>query len=149
MLSVWWNVRGVIHWELLPTGSTITAHSYCEQLNRVAAKLQGKQDKVYFLDDNAGPHIAKLARQKLLKLGWTVLPYLPYSSDLAPTNYHLFRSLANYLRKKKFDDEDDLKTDLTNFFGQKSKEFYGRGILSLPERWQQVVDNNGAYFTET
>ncbi len=41
------------------------------------------------------------------------------------------------------------KTDLTNFSGQKSKEFYERGILSMPERWQQVVDNNGSYFIET
>ena len=49
MLSVWWSVRGVIHWKLLPIGSTIAAKVYCEQLDRVAEKLQGKQDKVYFL----------------------------------------------------------------------------------------------------
>jgi hypothetical protein len=61
----------------------------------------------------------------------------------------LHASLADHLREKKFNDEDDLKTDLTYFFGQKSKEFYERRILSLPERWQQVVDNNGAYFIET
>ena len=76
-------------------------------------------------------------------------PHPLYSPDLAPTDYHLFRSLAYYFREKKFDEEDDLKTDLTNFFGQKSKKFYKRGILSLPERWQQVVDNNRAYFIET
>ena len=149
MLSVWWGVRGVIHWELLPTGSTITADFYCQQLDRVATKLQGKQDKVYFLHDNARPHIAKSTRQKLLELGWAVLPHPPYSLDLAPTDYHLFRSLADHLRDKKFDDKDDLKMDLTNFFSQKSKEFYERGILSLPERWRQVIDNNGAYFMET
>ena len=110
----------MIHWELLPTGSTITADAYCKQLDRVTAKLQGKKDRVYFLHDNVRPHIAKSTRQKLLELGWTVLPHPPYSPDLAPTDYHLFRSLASHLSTKKF---DDLKLDLTNFFSQKSMEF--------------------------
>ncbi|CAF1475166.1 unnamed protein product [Adineta ricciae] len=55
MLSVWWGVKGIIHWEILPAGCTITADLCCQQLDRVAAKLQGKQDKVYFLHDNARP----------------------------------------------------------------------------------------------
>ncbi len=136
MLNAWWGVRGVIHWELLPTGSNITANLYCQQLDRVAAKLQGKQDKLYSLQDNARSHIAKSTREKLLELGCTVVPHPPYSPELAPTDYHLFCSLADHLREKKFDDEHDLKMDLNNFFSQKSPDFYKRGILSLPECWR-------------
>jgi [histone H3]-lysine36 N-dimethyltransferase SETMAR len=149
MLSAWWGVRGIIHWELLPIGSTINAELYCQQLDRVAAKLRRRQDKVYFLHDNARPHTAKKTRKKVLELGWTALPHPPYSPDLAPTDYHLFRSLAHHLRDKKFDDEHDLRMDLENFFSQKSQGFYERGILSLPERWQQVIDSDGAYIIET
>lgn len=149
MLSVWWGVKGIIHWEILPAGCTITADLYCQQLDRVAAKLHGKQDRVYFLHDNARPHVAKSTREKLLKLGWITIPHPPYSPDLAPTDYHLFRSLSNYLGEKKFDDENDLKTDLANFFDQKSQDFYEAGILSLPVRWRQVIDSNGAYIVET
>ena len=69
MLSVWWGVRGLTHWKLLPNGCNITAHLYCQQLDHVVAKLQGKQDGVYFLHDNAIPHVAKSTREKLLKLG--------------------------------------------------------------------------------
>ncbi len=64
MLSVWWGVRGIIHWELLPTGCTITADLYCQQLDRVAAKLKGKHHRIYFLHDNARPHMAKSTREK-------------------------------------------------------------------------------------
>jgi len=149
MLSVWWGVKGIIHWELLSTNCTITADLYCEQLDRVAAKLHKKQDRIYFLHDNARPRIAKSTREKLLKLGWVTVPHPPYSPDLAPTDYHLFRSLSNHLREKKFNDENDLKMDLVSFFDQKSQEFYERGILSLPERWQQVIDSNGAYIVES
>jgi histone-lysine N-methyltransferase SETMAR len=134
-----------VHWKLLPTGSTVTAEYYCEQLDRVANELRGKQDKVYFLHDNARPHIANTTHQKLLDLGWTVLPHPPYSPDLAPTDYHLFRSLAAFLDKNKFDDEDHLKQELENFFKQKSTEFDGEGISSLPVRWKKVIDSNGAY----
>jgi histone-lysine N-methyltransferase SETMAR len=149
MLCVWWGVKGIIYWELLPDECTVTADLYCQQLDRVAQKLKGKQDRVYFLHDNARPHIAKSTREKLLKLGWVTIPHPPYSPDLAPTDYHLFRSLSNHLREKKFDDESSLKTDLTDFFSQKSLDFYERGIFSLPERWRQVVDSDGAYIIET
>jgi histone-lysine N-methyltransferase SETMAR len=118
-------------------------------LDHVAAKLQGKQDRIYFLHDNATPHIAKSIREKLLKLGWVTVPHPPYSPDLAPTDYHMYRSMSDYLPEKKFDNENDLIMDLVNFFAQKSQDFYSRGILSLLERWQQVIDSNGANIVES
>ena len=145
MVSVWWGIKGVIHWELVPTGTTVDADVYCDQLDRVALKLQGKQEKVYFLHDNAKAHIAWKTRLKLLELGWTLLPHPPYSPDLAPSDYHLFRSLAHYLQGRKFDNEDALKLALETFFSQKSPAFYERGIRSLPKGWRQVVDSEGAY----
>ena len=96
ILSVWWSVRGIIHWEILPDGCTITVDLYCQQLNRVAAKLKGKQDRIYFLHNNATLHVAKSTRQKLLSLGWITISHPPYSPDLAPTDYHLYHSLSNY-----------------------------------------------------
>ncbi len=64
MLSVGWRVRGIIHWKLLPTGCIFTADLYCQQWDRIATKLQGKQDKINFLHDNARPHMAKSTREK-------------------------------------------------------------------------------------
>jgi len=118
-------------------------------LDRVAKKLQGKQGRIYSLHDNARPHVAKSIREKLLKLGWIKIPHPPYSPDLAPTDYHLFHSLTNYLREKKFNDENDIKMDIDNFFNKKSQDFCERGILSLLERWQQVRDTNGAYIGQS
>lgn len=148
MLSVWWGMRGVIHWELLPTGSTITANVYCKQLDRVAKALKGKQDKVYFLHDNAKPHIAKSTKKKLLTLNWTVLTHPPYSPDLAPSDYHLFRSMTHALKDERFENETQLKEFLDTFFKSKSAEFYERGIKSLPVRWQHVIDKEGRYIDE-
>ncbi|CAF1310192.1 unnamed protein product [Adineta ricciae] len=110
------GIKGVVHWELLPNGYTITTDPYCQQLDRVAEKLKGNQDRVYFLHGNATPHIAKSTRENLLKLGWITVPHPPYSPDLASTDYHLFRSLSNDLRDKQFKDESDVKTELVKLY---------------------------------
>ena len=47
----------------------MTADLHCQQLDRVAEKLKEKQDRIYYVLDNAGPHVAQLTRDKLLKLG--------------------------------------------------------------------------------
>ena len=78
-----------------------------------------------------------------------MLSHPPYSPDLVPTDYKLFRSLENYLDKKKFNNEQEVSLAIGNFFDQKSLEFYEHGILSLPERWRQVIDNDGTYIIET
>ena len=86
--------------------------------------------------------------QKLLELSRDVLPHPPYSSDLAPSNYHLFRSLQHYLDKKTFKDFNDLKLNIENFFNSKSTKFYEDGIKELPVRWQWVLDHNGDYYSD-
>ena len=148
MLSVWWGVKEIIYWEPLPNRCTVTTNFYCQQLDRVIQKLMGKQDRVYFLYDSTGPHVAELILKKLLEFEWITVSHLPYSPGLAPADYRLFRSLSNHLREKKFDDESNLKTDLADFFSQKSKDFYESGIFSLPGSWRQVVHSDGAYIIE-
>lgn len=110
--------------------------------------LKKKQDKVYFLHDNARPHIAMTTKKKLIDLNWTVLTHPPYSPDLAPTDYHLFRSLAHQLSEKRFNNEEDIKKFIADFFASKPLDFYERGIKSLQERWRWVIDNNGAYYNK-
>jgi len=52
---------------------------------------------VIFHHNNARPHTSLMTRQKLRELGWKVLMHPPYSPDIAPSDYHLFRSLQNSL----------------------------------------------------
>ena len=52
---------------------------------------------VIFHQDNARPHTSLVTRKKVLELGWKMMHHPPYSPDLAPPDYHLFRSLQNHL----------------------------------------------------
>ena len=59
-----------------------------------------------------------------------------------------FRSLQNSLNDKNFNNNDDIKSYLIQFFANKNHKFYERGIMILPERWQKVIDQNGQRITE-
>lgn len=151
MLCVWWDSKGIIYWELLPPNITITATLYCQQLDRLAAKiaeLRPGLEKVRFLHDNARPHIARSTREKLLELGWEILVHPPYSPDLAPSDFHLFLSMSNALQSESFVDDDHLKQWLADFFASKPAQFYKNGIHSLPDRWKKVVDSDGDYIVQ-
>lgn len=148
LLSVWWDAKGPIYYELLPAGKTVTATVYIDQLQKLADAIREKRPRrsiVYLLHDNARPHVASDTRQKIAELGWHPVAHPPYSPDLAPSDYHLFRPLKLHLREKKFDKYDDLKTAVDNFFASQSPEFWAKGINDLPNRWAKVMGLNGEY----
>lgn len=44
MLSVWWeDYQGIVYYEFLPRGQTITWALYCQQLERLAAAIKEKR----------------------------------------------------------------------------------------------------------
>lgn len=150
MLCIWWDIHGPLHWELLPRNMTINSEVYCSQLERLADAIRTKRPqlkKVRFLHDNARPHVAKLTRQKLLDLGWEILPHPPYSPDIAPSDYHLFRSMQNFFAGKQFADDAAVKTALEEFFESKPPQFYAEGIHALPSRWKRILEYDGNYFS--
>jgi len=69
----------------------------------IRSKRRGLQAKgVLFHQDNARPHTAVRTMAKIKELGWEVLVHPPYSSELAPSNFHLFGLLKNHMRSKNF-----------------------------------------------
>ncbi|KHJ80188.1 transposase [Oesophagostomum dentatum] len=40
MVSVWWNIRGVVYWQLLDDGATIMANLYVQQLRALKANVE-------------------------------------------------------------------------------------------------------------
>ncbi|WP_025903236.1 IS630 family transposase [Tatumella sp. UCD-D_suzukii] len=152
MLSVWWDYKGVIYYELLPSNQTVNSNVYVDQLIKLNEAIKEKRPElanrkgVVFQHDNARPHTSFVTRKKLMELGWDVLPHPPYSPDLAPSDFHLFRSMQHSLSGKNFSNESDVKSHLNKFFADKDPTFYEGGIMVLPDKWQKVIENNGQYF---
>lgn len=152
LLCVWWNCKRIVHHEFLNPGESVTADVYSAQLERVQSALLQKQPSlvnrwgVILQHDNARPHIARATRETIQRLNWEVLPHPPYSPDLAPSDYHLFLNLQNYLKGKQFDSEDRLKSEVSSFFDRQDENFFDKGISALVERWSTCVASEGDYF---
>ena len=153
MLCIWWDQKGVIYYELLPSGQTIKGPLYRTQLIRLKRALQEKRpeygtrhESVILQHDNARPHVATSVKNYLENSGWEILPHPPYSPDLAPSDFHLFRSMQNALTGIRFTSAEGIKNWLDTFLGSKDEKFFWSGIHKLPERWEKVVTSDGQYF---
>ena len=151
LLCCFWDSRGMLYHELLPQGHTVTGSVYANQLQKLADAVRERRPRrafVHLLHDNAKPHVAKETREKLEELGWDTVPHPPYSPDIAPSDYHLFRPLKAFLAKKKFTKLEDVGRAVSDFFDSQSPQFWEKGIADLPIRWDIVVANDGDYIVE-
>ena len=128
-----------MYYELLQPGTTINAQLYKEQLIQLSLELQHKRpeyakrhEKVILHHDDARHHFAKLVKETLL--GCEVLPHPPYSTDIALSYYHLFRSMQSALTGEKLSSFADMKNWRDNWIASKTTEFFYSGIHLSPER---------------
>lgn len=150
MATVFWDFQGVLLIDFLPNGQTINANRYIMTLKRlkraVRRKRPGLQDEQILLQhDNARPHAALRTQEAINKLGWTILPHPPYSPDLAPSDYHLFGKLKDFLRGNHYANVDDVRRDVQAWIKQTPAAFYEKGIMDLVSRWQKCIASHGDY----
>lgn len=144
LLCIWWDQQGVVYYELLKPNETVTADVYRRQLNKLNDVLLQKRPaiasnrrKVILLRDNARPHVARVVKDTLLQLEWEVLPHPAYSPDIAPSDYHLFRSMQHGLAgSTRFRNAEEVR----KWIAAKPTSFFRHGIAMLPERWEKVED---------
>ncbi|GFY30962.1 uncharacterized protein TNCV_1629351 [Trichonephila clavipes] len=69
-------------------------HNSTEAPKSIANKQRGiLSNGVLLLHDNARPHTSRKTRELIESFGWEVLDHAPYSPDLAPSDFNLFRYL--------------------------------------------------------
>ncbi|GFN74199.1 von Willebrand factor d and egf domain-containing protein-like [Plakobranchus ocellatus] len=115
------------------------ASRYCSTLDRLEEAIRRKRlgllrRGVVLQHDNATPHSANLTQQWLQRYGWEILPHPAHSPDLAPSDFHLFGPLKRHLGGMAFETEDDLISELRNWFDNLDVDFFRVGINSLLSR---------------
>ncbi|KOC66810.1 Histone-lysine N-methyltransferase SETMAR, partial [Habropoda laboriosa] len=60
-------------------------------------------------------------------------------TDLAPSDYHLFKHLQNFLDGTKLASREACENELVKFFTNRDEDFFNRGIMKLPSRWTKVI----------
>ncbi|GFO05470.1 histone-lysine N-methyltransferase SETMAR [Plakobranchus ocellatus] len=115
MATVFWDAKGVILLDILPQGQRINAARYCSTLDRLKEAIRRKR------------------------------PGLLRSPDLAPSDFPLFGPLKRHLGGMAFETEDDLISELRNWFDNLDVDIFRVGINSLLSRWQKCTDLHGDY----
>lgn len=154
LLCIWWDTKGVVYYELLDPNQAATAERYQRQLIHLEKALEEKRPcddqetrQVILQYDNVLPHAAKAMKDVICNLGWEILPRVPHSPDLVPSDYHMFQALQYRMGDSYyFNTVEDIQESIKDFIDCKPLSFFDDGIRELPERWSKVIDNNGDYF---
>jgi histone-lysine N-methyltransferase SETMAR len=88
--------------EFMQQGTTITSEVYCETLKELRMAIQNKRcgmltSGVVLFHDNARPNTTARTRTLLELFNSELFDHPSYSPDLAPSDYHPFTYLKNWL----------------------------------------------------
>jgi histone-lysine N-methyltransferase SETMAR len=146
MLSTFWDHQGIILNDFADRGITINS-AYYSQLVVAARKNRRKQRNtpLWFLHDNAPVHTAGVSEATIEDAGLTLLDHPPYSPDLAPSDFFLFRHLKKHLRGISFASKEDLKSAVEDFFANCHPDFFKNAFYDLVVRWKKCIERNGLY----
>ncbi|GFY03724.1 mariner Mos1 transposase [Trichonephila clavipes] len=114
MATVFWDRHGVLLVEFMQQGTTMNAAAYCTTLTKFRRAIQNKRrglltSGVLLLHDNARPHSAINTQNLIKSFGWEQIDHPPYSPDLAPSDFNIFRYLKEFLGGRCFDTADEVK----------------------------------------
>ena len=148
MITVFWDIHGVLLVEYLPKGETVNSARYQVTLRKLAVAIRRKRpnlQSVILHHDNARPHTAHATAEEIAAKGWAVLPHPPYSPDLAPSDFFLFGPLKDFLRGQKFNDDDEVKAAVRSWVRQCKPDFFADGFAQWKTRWDKCVARGGDY----
>lgn len=112
---VCWSGAGMIHKFLDWTWPSHRSRDLLWRNQRDMPKIAwagagtGKRWGSILLRDNTRLHVPQISMRNWYKPGVEVLQHSPYSSNLAPTDYHLFMCFLNFLAGRSFANQKHAK----------------------------------------
>jgi hypothetical protein len=137
MAAVFWDRKGVLEVEFMQQGPKISSPMYCETLkNCVGPAIQNKRHGMLtygaaFLHDDACPHTAARTQALLEHFNWELFDYPLYSHDFAPSDYHLFTYLKNWLGSQRFSNNEKLMEGVKKCLSSQATDLFDIGYKNL------------------
>uniref|UniRef100_V5GSS2 Mariner Mos1 transposase n=1 Tax=Anoplophora glabripennis TaxID=217634 RepID=V5GSS2_ANOGL len=152
MLIVFFDIRGLVHHEFVPRGTTVNAKLYVEVLKRLKRRVQRVRLDIAndwkLHHDNAPAHSSFLFTNYLAKAGVPTIPQPPYSPNMAPPDFFLFPRLKTPMKGKHFETIEGIQAACTTALKCIPEEDYRHAFDSWKIRWSQCINAGGAYFEE-
>lgn len=83
-----------------------------------------------------------------LNIPWYTIEHPPYSPDLAPSDFYLFKHLQNYLKDSTFRNKRETVEEVKSFLDSRTCDFLKQGTYNLPNRWKEVINRKGNYLDD-
>lgn len=165
-LVVFFDVTGMLYFELLEQGESEDTAKYGTQLRELHDSLprkRPKKRKVIVLHDNYKPHVNKDTMAIFREFGWEMILHPGYSPDCNPADYAFnrfsfkkffgfknhFRGLKTHLKGKIFENRAALEKEINGYINSKEgTNFYHDAIHELPTRWNYIYDHEGNYYPD-
>jgi len=149
MLIVFFDIRGVVHYEFVPQGQTVNKEYYLGVMRRLRERICKKRPDLWannswiLHDDNAPSHRATIVTDFLAKNSTNVLEQPPYSPDLAPCDFFLFPKLKLPLRGTRFESIEAIKQKSARELKAIPESAYKKSFEDWKKRWHMCVASNG------
>jgi len=113
MTTIFWDCKGVLLVDYIPQKTIMTGPYYSEVLTNLRQAVKEKRREILIrgpllLHDNAPALMSRVAQAIVKDIGFEQLSRPPYSPDLTPSDFYLFRHLKQHLRGTRFFDDDEL-----------------------------------------
>jgi histone-lysine N-methyltransferase SETMAR len=98
--------------------------------------------RVMLLHDNAPARCCQ-THAIVPEFGWEVFEHPAYSLDLAPSDFHLFPPLKEFLGGRHFKSDEEVKDDVKEWLNGLAAEVYDEGIQNLITRYDKCLHVGG------
>jgi hypothetical protein len=100
---------------------------------------------VVLLHDNVRPHTAACKNALIKLFSWEIFDHPPYSSDLVPSDYHLFNKMKVWLVTQRFHTNEELMDGVNNWLHNLAVPFFDEGLQKLVSRNDKCLKVDGNY----
>jgi hypothetical protein len=95
---------------------------------------------------NAPAHMSLLVHEFLAKHETTVVPQLPYSTDLSPADFFLFPKLKSTLKGRGFQMIEEIEENSLWDLRAIPQNMFQDTFQNWKKRWKWCIDSGGEYF---
>lgn len=154
MLICFYDSKGIVHKEFVPTGQTVTAVFYLGVMKRLLARIRRIRPEYAangswrLLHDNAPAHRSTLVTDFLTKNHIFTINHSPYSPDLAPCDFYLFGKLQTAMKGNRYSDINHIQKAATDILKMITTGEIKNSFDNLLDRANRCIAAEGEYFED-
>ena len=152
VIITFFDIKGFVHKEFVPTGQSVNSGFYCEVLRRLRENVRRRRPQLWrkqtwlLHHNNAPSHTSVFTHQFLAKKKIAVMPHPPYSADLAPCDFFLFPKLKLKLKGRPFDTIEEIQAESQRVLDTLTEKEFLKEFQKWRRRCDRRLHAGGNYF---